>query len=55
MCESNQLPVSAVLASAEKEKKKKYANAALTRHASFSPFVLSVDGLLAREAHFVVQ
>ena len=47
--------VSAVLVAAEKEKKRKYAQAALARHASFSPFVPSVDGLMAREARFVVQ
>ena len=34
---------------------RKYVQAALARHASFSPFVLSVDGLMACEARFVVQ
>ena len=47
--------VNAVLATAEKEKKRKYTQATHARHASFSPFVLTVDGLMAREAHFVVQ
>ena len=31
------------------------ALAAEARHASFTPFVLSIDGLLAREAQFVVR
>ena len=47
--------VSAVLSTAEKEKKTKYAHAAQARHASFSPFVVSVDGVMAREAQFMVQ
>ena len=47
--------VSAVLSAAEREKKRKYSHAAQARHASFSPFVVSVDGLLAREARFTVQ
>ena len=46
--------VNGVLAT-EKEKKRKYTQAAQARHASFSPFVLTVDGLMAREARFVVQ
>ena len=37
--------VSAVLATAGREKKRKYAEAAEARRASFSPFVLSVDGV----------
>ena len=47
--------VKAVLATAEKEKKIKYNQASQAHHASFSPFVLTVDGLMAREACFVVQ
>ena len=47
--------VNAVLAMAEKEKKRKYNQAAQACHASFSPFVLTVDGLMAREARFVMQ
>ena len=50
-----QRAVSAVLASAEREKKRKYSQAIEARHASFFPFVLSVDGLLAREARFVLK
>ena len=40
----------AVLSSAEQEKKAKYCNAAEFRRASFSPFVISVDGAPGREA-----
>ena len=40
----------AILSSAEAEKKKKYNNAANARRASFTPFVVSVDGALGREA-----
>ena len=46
--------VNTVLATAE-EKKRKYTQSAQARHASFSPFVLMVDGLMAWEARFVVQ
>ena len=35
--------VSAVLATAEEEKKRKYLSAAELHHASFTPFVVSVD------------
>ena len=38
--------VSAVLSSAKEEKKCKYLSAAELRHASFTPFVVSVDGHL---------
>ena len=38
--------VSTVLASAEEEKKRKYLPAAELHHASFTPFVVSVDGHL---------
>ena len=44
--------VNAALSAAEREK---YSHAAQAWHASFSPFVVSVDGLLAREAWFTVQ
>ncbi len=50
-----QRAVSAVLATAEREKKGKYTQAVETRHASFSPFALSVDGFLAREARFTIR
>ena len=50
----SQRAVIAILSSAEREKKRKYAHAAEARHASFTPFVLSVDGLLAQEAQFVI-
>ena len=46
--------VKAVLATAE-EKKIKYNQASQAHHASFSPFVLMMNGLMAREARFVVQ
>ena len=42
--------VSAVLSSAELEKKNKYTAAAESRRASFTPFVVSVDGVFGREA-----
>ena len=38
-----QRTVSAVLSTAEKEKKRKYTHAAQEHHASFSPFVVSFD------------
>ena len=46
-----QRSVAAVLASAKTEKKKKkYNNAAIAGRASFTPFVVSVDGALGCEA-----
>ena len=39
-----------VLVGAEEKKKRKYRLAAEARHASFSPFVVSVDGALGKEA-----
>ena len=42
-------PVSAILATAE-EKKTKYLPAAQPCHASFTPFVVSIDGALGHEA-----
>ena len=47
--------VDAILNSAEEAKKRKDSQAAEARHASFSPFVISVDGVLAREAKFFVK
>ena len=47
--------VSAVLASAEEEKKRKYLSAAELRHASFTPFVVSVDGALGHGALMFLQ
>ena len=45
--------VSAILSSAEQEKKRKYLEAVEARHASLTPFVMSVDGFLGHEpAHF---
>jgi len=41
--------VSAVLATAEEEKKRKHLSAVELRHASFTPFVVSVDGALGHE------
>ena len=42
--------IAAVLASAEEKKKRKYLSVAELRHASFTPFVVSVDGALGYEA-----
>ena len=47
--------VSAVLATVEREKKRKYAEAAEARRASFSLFVLSVDGVMGREARSIMK
>jgi len=47
--------VSAVLATAEEEKKHKYLSAAELRHASFTPFVVSVDGALGHKALMFLQ
>ena len=47
--------VNAVLSTAKKEKKRKYTREAQAHHASFSPFVESFDGVMAREAQFTVQ
>ena len=49
------MSLSAVLSTAEKEKKRKYTHAAQAHHASFSPLVVSVDGVMAWEARFTVQ
>ena len=45
----------AVLSSAEEEKKRKYNSAAEARRASFTPLVVSSDGMLGREADFLVK
>ena len=42
--------VADVLVSAEEEKKRKYKLAAEAHHASFLPFIISVDGALGKEA-----
>ena len=39
----------------KQEKKKKYLEAVQTRHATFSPFVVSVDGVLGREANVLIK
>jgi hypothetical protein len=41
---------SSVIASAEKEKKRKYSAACSERHASFTPICLSIDGVWGSEA-----
>ena len=45
----------AVLCSAEEEKKRKYNSAAEACRASFTPFVVSTDGMLGREANFLLK
>ena len=47
--------VASVLSSAEEEKKRKYIDAAEARRASFTPLVVSVDGVLGREAECFIQ
>jgi hydrogenase maturation factor HypE len=47
--------VASVLSSAEEEKKRKYNDAAEARRASFTPLVVSVDGVLGREAEWFIQ
>ena len=42
----------AVLCSAEVEKKHKYMEACLARHASFTPLCFSIDGMFGTEADF---
>ena len=48
-------PVSAVLKSAEEEKKRKYNDAVEARRGSFSPFVVSVDGFVGVEAGCILK
>ena len=45
----------AVLSSAEEEKKWKYNSAAEACRASFTPFVVSTDGMLGREVNFLLK
>ena len=47
--------VAAILSSAEAEKMKKYNNAANAQRASFTPFVVLVDGALGREATYYLK
>ena len=51
----SQRVVTAILSSAKEEKKKKYSEAAALRRASFIPLVVSVDGVLGREANCLVK
>ena len=44
-----------MLQTAEQEKNKNYLEAVQTRHATFSPFVVSVDGVLGREANVFIK
>ena len=44
-----------VLATHERAKKKKYLASCLEQRRSFIPFVVSADGLLGREASFLLQ
>ena len=48
-------PVSTVLATTEEEKKRKYLPAAQLHHASFTLFVVSIDGALGHEALMFLQ
>ena len=48
-------PVKTILSLAETEKKSKYLAAAEARHASFTPFVVSVNGVLGYEANSTLQ
>ena len=44
-----------ILESQEKEKKKKYLEPCLNQRRSFTPFVVSSDGLLGREAKLLLK
>jgi hypothetical protein len=44
-----------VLAAHEREKKRKYLGACLAQRRHFTPFVVSTDGLLGREAKIFLQ
>ena len=48
-------PVTAVLKSAEEEKKRKYNDVVEARHGSFSPFVVSMDGFVGVEAGCILK
>ena len=45
----------AILSSAEEKKKRKYSSEAEARRGSFTPFVVSTDGMLGREANFLLK
>ena len=45
----------AVFSTAKQEKKRKYNGAAEARQASFTPFVVSTDGMLGSEANFLLK
>eukprot|EP00731_Ephydatia_muelleri_P006476 Em0003g724a len=47
--------VDAVLCSAEQEKKRNYSAAVEDRRASFTPFVVSVDGVLGHDAQHLMK
>ena len=47
--------VDAVLCSAEQEKERKYLAAVEERCASFTPFVVSVDGVLGHDAQHLIK
>ena len=47
--------VASILSSVEEEKKRKYNDAAEARRASFTPLVVSVDGVFGREAECFIQ
>ena len=48
-------PVKDILSTAERVKKNKYNEASEERRASFSPFVVSTDGFMGREASFLIK
>ena len=43
------------MSTAEKAKKNKYNEASEERRASFSPFIVSADGFMGREASFLIK
>ena len=47
--------VAAIISSAEEDNKRKYCGAAEVRHASFTPLVVSVDGVLGWEAECFIK
>ena len=47
--------VAAITSSAEEDNKRKYCDAAEVRHASFTPLVVSVDGVLGWEAECFIK
>ena len=47
--------VDAVLASAEREEKRKYSGAAMAHHTFFSPLVPSVDGRMGQETRVFMK